>query len=117
MAQLLSTNEIPDWFSYPPQFLRIVEQGLLNFDPWVILDGDRLRKHYLGLQERYPERDIVPFARREDNDDIMCWEKGHTDEVIIIHDFASKGYENAGKFNSFWDWLRAAIEATIEYDE
>lgn len=116
MSQLLTKNELPEWFSYPFEFLKIVEQGLLNFDPWIILEGDRLRAHYLGLQKRYPKRDLIPFARKENNDDIMCWEKTNIDEVVIIHDFASEGYENVGRFSSFWDWLRAALEATIEYN-
>ncbi|MBD2816894.1 hypothetical protein ID850_19725 [Xenorhabdus sp. Flor] len=117
MAQLLTKQEVPEWFVYPRQFLRIIEQNLLNFDPWIILDGERLRGHYAGLKERYPYRDIVPFARREDNDDIMCWDKNKPNKVVVIHDFASEGYEYVGEFESFWDWLRAAIEATIGYDE
>lgn len=43
MEQLLTKTEIPEWFSYPREFLRIVEQNLLNFDPWIILEGERLR--------------------------------------------------------------------------
>ncbi|WP_416777123.1 hypothetical protein ACNFJN_01210 [Xenorhabdus budapestensis] len=117
MEQLLTKLELPEWFSYPHQFTRIIEQNLLDFDPWIILEGERLRVRYDGLKKRYPNRDIIPFARREDNDDVACWDKDNPDQVVIIHDFSSEGYENVGKFESFWDWLRAALEATIEYDE
>lgn len=113
--QLLTPPEFPDWFSYPEEFLRIVDQGLLDFDPWIILQGERLRIRFRGINERYPERNLVPFSRREDNDDVACWEKGKSG-VVIIHDFASPGYELKQEMDSFWDWLRSALEATIEYE-
>lgn len=116
MEQLLSKKELPDWFSYPDEFKRIVGQGLIDFDPWIIMEKDRLKTRYDGLKRRYPSRELIPFARREDNDDVACWEKNKYGRVIIIHDFASEGYENVQEFGSFWDWLRSALEATIEYD-
>lgn len=93
----------------------MVAQGLLDFDPWIVLQGERLRIRFRGVKERYPGRDLVPFARREDNDDVACWEKGKAG-VVIIHDFASPGYEFKQEMDSFWDWLRSALEATIEYE-
>ena len=74
MAELLSVEELPDGFSYPAEFLRIVGLGLTQLEPWWILDGDNLRIRHLGLQRRYPSRKLVPFARREDNDDVACWD-------------------------------------------
>lgn len=115
LDQLFTRSESPGWFHYPEQFLRIVDQGLLDFDPWIILQGERLRTRFRGIKERYPERQLVPFARREDNDDVACWEKGRAG-VVIIHDFASPGYELKQELASFWDWLRSALEATIEYE-
>lgn len=35
LDQLLSQPETPEWFNYPEEFLRIVDQGLLDFDPWI----------------------------------------------------------------------------------
>lgn len=113
--KLLLQSELPTWFSYPEDFIRIFEQGLIDFDPWIVLQGEQLRARYNGLRERYTHRDLVPFARREDNDDVACWDK-HEKGIVIIHDFASPGYENKQILNSFWDWLRAALEATIAYD-
>ena len=112
---LLKQTELPEWFNYPREFLRIVDQGLLDFDPWIVLQGERLKIRFKGLQERYPNRELIPFARREDNDDVACWDR-HKAGVVIIHDFASSGYEDREGYESFWDWLRAALEATIEYD-
>lgn len=112
---LLDEKVLPEWFSYPKNFLRIADQCLLNFDPWVILKGDDLCSCYMGLKVRYPERSIIPFAAREDNDDIACWDIENGTAVLIIHDYASPGWENRGRFNDFWDWLRSAIEETIIY--
>lgn len=36
---------------------------------------------------------VIPFARRDDNDDIACFEVGKGKSVQIIHDFASEGFE------------------------
>lgn len=116
MDQLLSKNELPEWFSYPEEFLRIIEQGLLDFDPWIILQNAQLRTRFSGIKERYPERKLIPFARREDNDDVACWDQCKPGFVVIIHDFSSPGYENKEEFVCFWDWLRSAVEATIAYE-
>jgi hypothetical protein len=116
MEKLLTDNELPAWFSYPDSFKRIFKQGLLDFDPWIIMENENLRTRYEGLKKRYPTRELIPFARMDGNDDIACWEKNKNGKIIIIHDYASEGYENVREFDNFWDWLRSALEATIEYD-
>lgn len=117
MKQLLNEEELPVGFYYPAGFKRIVSQGLLDFDPWVILQDDKLTTRFNGIKNRYPSRKLIPFARREDNDDVACWEVNKPGKVIIIHDFASEGFENIKEIESFWGWLRSAVEATIEYDD
>jgi len=116
MINLFNSQEKPDWFIYPQQFLRIVDQNLIYLDPWRIIEGDELRKRYQGLKERYPQRDLVPFAKRDDSDDIACWEKGSPGKVVIIHDFASTGWEQRETLDNFWSWLRKAVEDTISFD-
>ncbi len=113
MKELMEGSELPSWFNYPKEFLRIVEQGLLDLDPWVILQANATRAKILGLAKRYPSRQLVPFAAREDNDDVACWEKNKPDVIVVIHDYASPGWENRMEFLSFWDWLRSALEETI----
>jgi hypothetical protein len=70
-----------------------------------------------GLKERYPDRKLVPFARRQDNDDVACWDlaKGGG-TVTIIHDYASPGWEQRDEFSGFNDWLRRAIEDLIAFE-
>jgi len=111
---MLKETELPKWFKYPSEFNILLDQNLLDFDPWIILTGDRLRQRYVGIQKRYPDRNIIPFARREDNDDVACFEQNNG--VVIIHDFASSGYEKGGKSLLFWDWFRMVIEDMIEYN-
>ncbi len=74
MAALLSADELPPGFQYPRQFLRMVERGLTDLEPWLLLEGEQLVNRHRGLQSRFPERSLVPFARRQDNDDVACWD-------------------------------------------
>lgn len=115
MADLLTTDDLPDGFMYPPQFVRVVELGLTNFEPWWIIDGDRLRKLFAGLRRRYPERSLVPFAVRQDNDDRACWDTD-VGNLVIVHDFASPGWEQRSEFDDFYGWFRQAVEDFIEFD-
>ena len=114
--ELLSEKERPRDFEYPRQFSRIVELGLTDLEPWYVLEGKRLRETMSGLAQRYPARKLIPFARRQDNDDIACWQIGAKEEVLIIHDFASPGWEDRERFPFFYDWLRRAVEDLIEFD-
>ncbi|MBE7464607.1 MAG: hypothetical protein HS116_14110 [Planctomycetes bacterium] len=113
---LFSSAELPVGFGYPRQFEHIVELGLLDLEPWYVLHGKALRDAKAGLAQRYPERQLVPFARRQDNDDVACWQAGDSESVFVIHDFASVGWEQSASFASFYEWLRQAIEDLIEFD-
>lgn len=73
-------------------------------------------KRLKGVTERYPNRKLIPFARRDDNDDIACFEVEKGEKVQIIHDFASEGYEQRNEYNDFWDWLKDAIDEMIEFN-
>ena len=74
-----------------------------------------MRDRFLGLRNRYPDRLLVPFAVRQDNDDVACWDIDQGN-VAVVHDFASPGWERRGEFPGFYDWLRQAIEDLIEFD-
>ncbi|MET7283802.1 hypothetical protein ABZS29_36570 [Kribbella sp. NPDC005582] len=115
MVTLIGMLDLPDGFAYPASFLRVVELGLVDLEPWQVMSGEMLYLRYRGLGERYPERALVPFAARQDNDDLACWTVG-TSEVLLIHDFASAGYELRETFPSFYDWLRRAVEDLIEFE-
>lgn len=115
MADLLSIGDLPGGFEYPREFVRVVELGLTNLEPWWIIEGDLLRERFLGLQQRYGSRCLVPFATRQDNDDVACWDAGNG-KVVIVHDFASPGYEQRAELPDFYSWFRQAIEDFIAFD-
>jgi hypothetical protein len=115
VAELLSGDDLPQGFEYPHEFLRVVELGLTHLEPWWVIDGKMLRDRFTGLQRRYPNRRLVPFARRQDNDDVACWDLD-SGLVAIVHDFASPGWEQRAEFRDFYAWLRCAVEDLIAFE-
>ena len=98
-------------FAWPEAYRRTLARGLVQLQPWSFLDSDELALAWRGLRERYPSREVVPFARRLDGDDVACFLPGG--EVLVIHDFASPGYEAPAGATSYWEWFRAAVEDVI----
>jgi hypothetical protein len=111
---LLTSEELPTGFSYPRGLLRLVDLELFELEPWWILAGDGLRTRSRGMAKRYPKRRLLPFARRQDNDDVACWDLD-TGKVAIVHDFASPGWEAREEFPDFNSWLHSAIDDLIEF--
>lgn len=74
VADRISLADLPPDYTYPPEFVRVVEFGLLDLEPWKVLLGEWLRSSYSGLRKRYPDHRYIPFAGRQDNDDIACWD-------------------------------------------
>jgi hypothetical protein len=114
---LLSAEEIPSWFAYPTDFLSVVQSGLRDIGAWQVLDGKWLRIRHEGLKKRFPDRDLVPFARRLDCDDVACWDSKSSPSVEVVHDFSAPGWEERDSFPSFQAWLLAAQEEAKGYDE
>jgi hypothetical protein len=114
MSDLLSIADLPDGFDYPRGFVRVVELGLTGLEPWLIIQGETLRERHQGLRKRYPERVLVPFAVRQDRDDVACFDVD-ANRVAIVHDFADAGFERRAEFQDFYSWLRHAIEDLIEF--
>lgn len=116
MAELLPPASLPAGFWYPAAFIRVVELGLTDLEPWHVLEGAALRERREGLLRRYGSRDLVPFARRQDDDDVACWEPARSGErVVVVHDFASPGWEDRAEYPDFHAWLRQAVEDLIDF--
>lgn len=62
MNYYLSKEELPTWFNYPKEFIRLVDQSITNLTPWYFIEGEAILHKYNGLKERYPSRNLVPFA-------------------------------------------------------
>lgn len=114
--RLPERSMLPGGFCYPKPLLKLVRLNLVNIEPWIILNGDQVISRMEGLRRRYPNRELIPFARRIDNDDLACFEPIKGMGVQIIHDFASSGYEQRKEYADFWDWFRDAVNEMIEFD-
>lgn len=106
---IIKNDEKPDWVEYPEAYIQLIKDVKDEFLPWYLMDEEQLIVRYHGLQKRYPRRNLFPFARQDLNDDVACWEKGKPGKVILIHDFASAGYEDKMEFDSFKDWYQFAL--------
>lgn len=101
-------------FKYPEEFVKLIKLKLVNFDNWYFFPLSRIEIRMKGLQQRYTKRDLIPFAMRDNCDDIACFELGKGNKVQIIHDFVHYGSEQIKEYNNFWDWFRDAIEEIID---
>lgn len=117
MVDFFSVDELTHGFWYPSSFVRVVELGLTDLEPWHVLEGAQLRQRGQGLVQRYPARTLVPFAIRQDNDDVACWDLARGGErIVVIHDFATPGWEGRGEYPDLFGWLRQAIEDLIYFE-
>ena len=115
---MINKDDLPDWFEYPEEFFGIVDLQLTNLDPWYILKGEMLQKKFADISKRYPDDAYIPFAIRSDNDDVACWsKKGGNNQVLIVHDLASTGWEKVKTYDSFWEWFKQAVDEMIEHEQ
>jgi len=114
-VELLSEADLPAGFKYSREYLRVVEHGLTDLDPRWIIEGELLRGRYVDLRARYKDRTLVPFAVRQDSDDVACWDAAVPNTVFIIHDFTTPARAQRASFATFYDWLRQAVEDFIEH--
>jgi len=105
-------KEISD-FKFPPSYLKVIELNLVDYEYWYLMNEKQIKTRKEGLEKRFPNRKLIPFARRDNNDDIACFEIGHGEKVFIVHDFASEGYEHRQEFDTFWSWFISAIKELI----
>ena len=54
--------------------------------------------------------------RRQDNDDLACFDPEKPGRVVVIHDFATEGTEFRKEYLSFADWFRQAIDDLILFE-
>jgi hypothetical protein len=116
----LKDNLLPQWFEYPKELIALLSNEGIDIGPWQILHGEWLEVRYKGVKERYPERSLIPFARRLDDDDIACFDVSSPSVergVQIIHDFASAGWEERETYLGFNEWLEAAKEEAKEWED
>jgi hypothetical protein len=101
-------------FKYPEEYKKVMELDLVNYDNWYMMDKGQIGRRIEGLKKRYPSRKYIPFARRDDCDDIACFEDGMSDKVYIVHDFSSEGYELRQQYEHFRMWFYEVVQRAIE---
>ena len=113
-VELYNISAIYCDYVYPAEFVKIVALNLVDFDMWYIMSNEQVDYRKKGLRVRYPTRKLIPFARRDDCDDIACFEVGKENSVQIIHDFAGEGWEQRKEYKCFWGWFRDAMDEMIK---
>jgi hypothetical protein len=114
-SSLLEPGDMDVLVTFPEGLRRIVDQNLVDLTPWHVMPRDLAAKRLHGLRQRYSRR-YVPFARRQDNDDLACIDPDRPGEIVIVHDFATDGSELREHFDSFWEWFRSAVEEMIAFE-
>jgi hypothetical protein len=114
-VKLLEATDLDVAVRLPDGLRRVAEQNLVDIAPWHVMPRELALRRLKGLRERY-SRKYVPFARRQDNDDLACIDPARPSEVVVVHDFAGEGSEVRVRFDSFWDWFRAAVDEMIAFE-
>lgn len=107
-------EDLPDWVDAPSQYFDLIKYERDKFSPWFFFDREGLLFRLNGLKNRYPGRILFPFARHSYSDDVACWERGNQGKVVIIHDYASPGWEQRKIFSSFEDWFNFVLSELEE---
>jgi len=119
MIEEFNSKNFPAWFELPQRYIEILQQGDFkagDYDigpSWQLLRRERIKSRYVGLNERYPNRWLYPFARRVCEDDIACFDllvESIPPKVVVIHDYSSEGWELREEFENFDCWLQWAGE-------
>ncbi|HEV2329926.1 MAG TPA: hypothetical protein VGY56_14185 [Verrucomicrobiae bacterium] len=104
----------------PPEYLWLLEHRTLGFDSFTQFEP----WHFCGVEEiqplskRWPsaklKQDLIPFARFQGGDDIVCFEFvcGRVARIWHIHyQLGSPVYVEFHKeYSTIWGWLSAAID-------
>ena len=116
-----SAADLPQGFKYPEPYLDFINQDTMpNLNPWFFMcfyeedieDGLEI------LNEQYPERCLVPFAKCNYNDDVACFEPEEGQDlpaIFIIHSFTEPGYEEVDSMDTFEEWLEFTKEEARRY--
>ncbi|MGT2949713.1 hypothetical protein BU202_00105 [Streptococcus cuniculi] len=102
------------FFTYPQQIKSLISEGLVDFGAWYLMNDEQTSRRFEGLQTRYPDRRLYPFAKRDDNDDIACFDGSDNTTVHVIHDFANSGWEQKEIFPNIDAWLEYAEECNLQ---
>ena len=108
-------------FQFPAGFeTEIRQHPLPDYYPWFYLCKfpEDISYWITQAKEQYPDRNIIPFAKYEPTDDVVCFDgddQSGDPKVHIVHFFASAGWEDFGSYDNFEAWLESAKQDSAEY--
>lgn len=127
-------SQIPNFDFVPPKgYMWLVERKLVGFDetsplqPWHYLPKrwafDLSKQWPNGPEDDFGEQlpdgpmRLFAFAKRQDNDDLACFEVvgKQTNRVVLVHGWTPKGYYILCTFDTFWAWLKSVVDDIEEW--
>lgn len=116
-AELL--KDTPKGFALPAQLAGLNLQGLPELRPvfWLSNYRGQTRIWSKILRRQYPGRHLLPIAKTAESDDVYCLdvEDPEHSSILLIHSFASAGWEYRGEWSGFDSWLRAAQRHHVDW--
>jgi hypothetical protein len=113
---IIPPDRRPGWLTYPPAMIELVRSARMPLIPWHFVTAWSALQRYQRFQSHL-RRHLIPFALRQDREDLACFEMGKADQVFIIHDNTDPGWEDEGYFADFADWLRAVEAESAEWEQ
>jgi len=114
-GEILETGNLEFIFDYPEALERLVALKLINFDLWYLMSKEQSMVILRQMKMNCNRKDLIPFARRGDNEDVACFEIGNNEKVVVLRNCEHLGYRPRQVFDSVWDWFRDAIEIMIAF--
>lgn len=104
----------------PKGYVWVAKQGIMGFQefsqfqPWYLCGIEEI----LPLHQRWPsfkgQHVLIPFARRQDCDELACFklELGQVVGINVIHYSLGPPVfcEVCEEYQTFWDWVRGIIK-------
>jgi len=91
----------------------------LDFSPWVFFSDAQIQTASGDLYRKYPARKILCFARNGDDHACLVLDGELAGKYIILHDFASVGWEfrPGAEVSSFGEILHIMLQDSMEMGE
>lgn len=114
----LPADELPEGFTCPEEFLRLLDLGITDLQPWLLYAGQRQLNWSKNLHELLPDPPLLPLAGREDRDDLVCWNCRTGRITGLDEDFYHEGRRSERTYDgvpelSFLAWFPEVIDDFI----
>jgi hypothetical protein len=110
--------EPPSAYQWIVRHHTIGDRPSTQLSPWYRLPDAEI----FSASQRWPKgdgRNLVVFARRQDNDDLACFSvtEDVVTGIVVIHGWTGSGYDVLAEYATVWDWLKAVIDDAAEIAE